>query len=717
MIFKGTAISIDRQSSGIASLVFDLEGSSVNKFNQQTLQELREAVAALAAAEVSGLIISSAKAGFIVGADITEFTAMFSASDNEISEWLRQVNAVFSSIEDLPFPTVTALNGVALGGGLELALATDYRVATDSVTVGFPEVKLGIIPGFGGTVRAPRLIGADNAIQWISSGQHIKADEAFAVGAIDAIVEPGNLERAAEAIIGQCNDGRLDYRAARERKTSPLLLNDVELMVVFETARSMVAQQAGANYPAPLVAVKTMQKAAVMERAEALECEHEGFVQVAQSEVAANLVQLFLNDQYLGSKSRKLVRLGRPVKNAAVLGAGIMGGGIAYQSALRGVPIIMKDIAQSGIDAGMAESRKLFTKRVARGRLSSDAMLDAMLAIRPSLDYSGFDRVDVVVEAVVENAAVKQQVLTEVEQKIGGDAVIATNTSTISVSSLAAVMKRPENFCGMHFFNPVHAMPLVEVIRGEHSSAATIATVVSYAKSLGKTPIVVNDCPGFLVNRILFPYFNAFSLLLRDGADFLLVDRAMEKFGWPMGPAYLLDVVGMDTGVHAQAVMAEGFPDRMGLEFTSAMDVLYQNKRLGQKSGSGFYRYEMDRKGKPRKLVDEEVFSLMASVERGKQEFKESEIIDRMMLPMCLEAARCLEDGIVESPIEADMGLILGLGFPMFRGGALRYMDSLGIAEFCNLADKYRDLGPLYHPSEGLREMASADRKFYESRD
>jgi 3-hydroxyacyl-CoA dehydrogenase/enoyl-CoA hydratase/3-hydroxybutyryl-CoA epimerase/enoyl-CoA isomerase len=533
---------------------------------------------------------------------------------------------------------------------------------------------------------------------------------------VDAIVEPAKLLEASEAIIQQCNAGKLDYQAIRQRKTSPLMLQGAELMVAFETAKALVMQQAGPNFPAPVTAVKTMQQAATLTRDKALECEHAAFVDMAQTEVAANLVQLFLNDQYLGSKARKLMSEASSVTQAAVLGAGIMGGGIAYQSALRGVPIIMKDIAREGIDTGLAESKKLFSKRVSRGRMSGEQMLDAMLAITPTLEYSGFKRVDLVVEAVVENSAIKKKVLAEVEQQVSDDAIIATNTSTISVTSLATALKRPGNFCGMHFFNPVPVMPLVEVIRGEQTSPATIATVVAYAKTLGKTPIVVNDCPGFLVNRILFPYFGAFSMLLRDGADFLSVDRAMEKFGWPMGPAYLLDVIGMDTGVHAQAVMAEGFPDRMQLTFTSAMDIMYQHKRLGQKTGSGFYRYEPDQRGKPRKIVDEEAQALVTTVQETGREFTEQEIVERMMLAMCLETVRCLEDGIIDSPIEADMGLILGLGFPSFRGGALRYVDSLGSAEFCRLADKYSELGPLYQPTEKLREMASTGSKFYELR-
>lgn len=714
MIFTGNTLKVEGLSSGIANLIFDLEGSSVNKFNQQTLSELQEALAAVEKSEVKGLIFSSDKPAFIVGADINEFSAIFAAPEQEILAWLKEANALFNTIEDFPLPTVTAINGIALGGGMELAIATDFRVANATAKLGFPEVKLGIIPGFGGTVRMPRLIGADNANQWISSGSQIRAEQAFAEGAIDAIVEDDALIAAAEKIIAQCNEGKLDYRKIRHQKTSALSLEGTELMVAFETAKGLVAQKAGPHFPAPLAAVKTMQKAATLDRAGALECEHAAFAQLAKSDVAANLVQLFLNDQYLSGKAKKLLSIANKVDKAAVVGAGIMGGGIAYQSALRGTPIVMKDIAQDGIDLGMAESKKLFTKQVARGRLSNEKMFEALLSITPTLGYTDFDMVDVVIEAVVENPDIKKKVLAEIEDQITEGTIIASNTSTISITSLGDSLQRPENFCGMHFFNPVPVMPLVEVIRGAKTSAKTLATVVAYAKSLAKTPIVVNDCPGFLVNRILFPYFSAFSQLVRDGADFLQVDKAMEEFGWPMGPAYLLDVIGMDTGVHAQAVMASGFPDRMVMEFKSAMDVMFEHKRFGQKSGSGFYRYELDKRGKPRKLVDSESRALIEPVQNAKRDFDDQEIVERMMVAMCLETARCLEDGVIETPIEADMGLILGLGFPTFRGGALRYIDSIGPAEFCQVADKYADQGPLYRPTENLRQMATDNQKYYQ---
>jgi len=318
-----------------------------------------------------------------------------------------------------------------------------------------------------------------------------------------------------------------------------------------------------------------------------------------------------------------------------------------------------------------------------------------------------------VVEAVVENPKVKQIVLAEVEGVVKEDAILASNTSTISINLLAQALKRPENFVGMHFFNPVHMMPLVEVIRGEKSSEVAVATTVAYAKKMGKTPVVVNDCPGFLVNRVLFPYFGGFAKLVSAGVDFVRIDKVMEKFGWPMGPAYLMDVVGIDTGHHGRDVMADGFPDRMKDDRRSAVDALYEANRLGQKNGKGFYAYETDKRGKPKKVIDASVQEVLAPIVYEQREVTDEDIINWMMIPLCLETVRCLEDGIVETAAEADMGLIYGIGFPPFRGGALRYIDSIGVAEFVALADKYAELGALYTPTEKLREMAKNGQKFF----
>jgi 3-hydroxyacyl-CoA dehydrogenase/enoyl-CoA hydratase/3-hydroxybutyryl-CoA epimerase/enoyl-CoA isomerase len=425
-------------------------------------------------------------------------------------------------------------------------------------------------------------------------------------------------------------------------------------------------------------------------------------------------VGVFLNDQLLGKKAKDWEKQAdKKIETAAVLGAGIMGGGIAYQSAFKGTPIKMKDINQAGLDLGLAEANKLLAKRVARGRMTPDKMGEVLNSIDPTLTYAGFDGVDIVVEAVVENEKVKGIVLAETEKEIDKDTVLASNTSTISITRLAENLERPENFCGMHFFNPVHAMPLVEVIRGEKTSDNAIARTVAYANKMGKKAVVVNDCPGFLVNRVLFPYFGGFNALLRDGADFQAIDKVMERWGWPMGPAYLMDVVGIDTGVHAAGVMAEGFPDRMQPDFKSATEVMFELERFGQKNGKGFYEYIEDKRGKPQKTVNEDVYSMIADVVGERAEFEKDDIIMRMMLPMAIEMARCVEEGIVGTPAEADLALLYGVGFPPFRGGIFRWMDTIGLAAIKDASDKFASLGKAYELTARMNEMLANGETYY----
>ncbi|AQZ95589.1 fatty acid oxidation complex subunit alpha FadB [Halopseudomonas phragmitis] len=714
MIYEGKAITIQALEDGIVELKFDLQGESVNKFNRATLAELQAAVEVLQGdSSIKGVIVTSGKDVFIVGADITEFVNTFQLPEEDLVAGNLEANKIFNAFEDLNVPTVAAINGLALGGGFEMCLACDFRVMAASAKIGLPEVKLGIYPGFGGTVRTPRLIGVDNAIEWICAGAEQRADKALKVGAVDAVVEDAKLKDAALDLVKRAAAGEIDFKAKRQPKLEKVKLNTIEQMMAFETSKGFIAGQAGPNYPAPLEAVKTIQKAANFTREKALEVEAAGFAKLAKTTVAQSLVGLFLNDTELKRKAKQYDKAAADVNLAAVLGAGIMGGGIAYQSAVKGTPILMKDIREEGIQLGLDEASKLLGKRVEKGRMKPADMAKALNAIRPTMSYGDFGNVDIVVEAVVENPKVKHAVLAEVESQVREDAIITSNTSTISITYLAQALKRPENFCGMHFFNPVHMMPLVEVIRGEKSSDRAVATTVAYAKKMGKTPVVVNDCPGFLVNRVLFPYFGGFARLLGMGADFQRVDKLMEKFGWPMGPAYLMDVVGMDTGHHGRDVMAEGYPDRMADKTKTAVDVMYEANRLGQKTGKGFYAYEMDKKGKPKKVVDPETYELLKPIVLEQRELTDEEIVEIMMVPLCLETVRCLEDGIVESAADADMGLIYGIGFPPFRGGALRYIDTLGVAEFVAMADKYAEFGPMYHPTEKLREMAKNGQKFF----
>ncbi len=719
MIYSGKAITVRATDDGIAELCFDLQDDSVNKFNALTVNELKEATAAISAdSSLKGVIVTSGKPVFIVGADITEFGSLFGASEDTIAEKLLAINVeVFNAFEDLPMPTVAAINGIALGGGFEMGLVCDYRVMADTARVGLPETKLGIIPGYGGTTRLPRLIGADNAIEWIASGKEQKPDHALKCGAVDAVVASELLRDAATSLLQQCMNGKLDYQAKRREKQEPLKLNEIEATMVFETSKAFVGGKAGPHYPAPVTAIEVMQKAAGLHRDDALREEARGVAKLAGTLAAKNLVGLFIGDQLLAKSGKSLAKKAGRVERAAVLGAGIMGGGIAYQSALKGTPIIMKDIAQAGLDLGLSEASKLLSKQVERDRISVGEMAGVLNKIQPSLSYDGFDTVDVVVEAVVENLKVKHAVLAETEAQIRDDAILASNTSTISITHLAEPLKRPENFCGMHFFNPVHRMPLVEVIRGEKTGEDAVAKTVAYALAMGKKPVVVNDCSGFLVNRILSPYIGAFMGLVRRGIDFTQIDRAMERFGWPMGPAYLCDVVGIDTGVHAGAVMAEGYPDRMKYDFKTSHDVMFENERLGQKNGLGYYKYEADKKGRPKKVVDDAVTALLAPVIDGRETLSDDTIVDSMMIPMCLEAVRCLEDGIAASATDADLALIYGIGFPPFRGGALHYIDDFGIDKFVARADELAatagPLKPMYQSTEKLREMAANGDAFF----
>ena len=714
MIYAGNAIQVEMHDHQLAKLTFDLKDQSVNKLNAATLVELQQAIAAIGSARgVKGLMLASAKPAFIVGADITEFLHFFGSEEQVLIDANMHVNATFSAIEDLPMPTVSLINGLALGGGFEVCLSTDYRIMTPDAKVGLPEVKLGIFPGWGGTVRLPRLIGLDNAIEWICGANEKKSADALKDGAVDAVVAPDQLLEAGVHLLNQCIAGDLDYQTKRAAKIAKLALGPMEQMMSFETSKGFVAGKAGPHYPSPVTAIKTMQKHAGMVRDKALLVEAKGFAKMAQTPVAANLVGIFLADQYLKRTVKALAPKATKVEQAAVLGAGIMGGGIAYQSASKGIPIVMKDIAEAAIQLGLDEATGILEKLISRGRMTPAKMAKVLNNIRPTLNYADVANVDLVVEAVVENPKIKGIVLAEVEGQVKDSAVITSNTSTISIDLLAKSLKDPTRFCGMHFFNPVHKMPLVEVIRGSQTSEETIATTVAYANAMGKKPIVVNDCPGFFVNRVLFPYFGGFGILLEQGIDFRRIDKLMERFGWPMGPAYLLDVVGIDTAHHAQAVMAEGFPERMAGQGEAAVDLMFNEQRFGQKNNLGFYSYEKDKKGRLQKQVDESLVEKLAGLCANPVELSDEHIIDHLMVPLCLEVARCIEENIVASPAEADLALVYGIGFPPFLGGALKYMDTIGLQAFCDKADALAAVSPLYSVPTQMREMAALGETFY----
>jgi 3-hydroxyacyl-CoA dehydrogenase/enoyl-CoA hydratase/3-hydroxybutyryl-CoA epimerase/enoyl-CoA isomerase len=463
-----------------------------------------------------------------------------------------------------------------------------------------------------------------------------------------------------------------------------------------------------------MMAVESMEASWALPIIAALDVETLKFTRVTKTQAAGSLVQAFLSEQALKKLFRAHAKDARPVKSAAVLGAGIMGGGISYASALKGVPVRMKDIAQAQLDLGMGEAEKLLARQVKSGRLTIEKSKSVLSSIVPQLDYAGFGEVDTVVEAVVENIKVKHAVLAELETMVGDDTIIASNTSSLRIDDLAVPLKRPQNFVGMHFFNPVPVMPLVEIVKGEKTSMTAVSTAVGYAAGMGKTPIVVKDCPGFLVNRILISNTRAFTQLVADGADFEKIDRAMEAFGWPMGPAYLMDVVGMDTGSHVCKVIAAGYPERMTTTWPDVLELMVEMKRYGQKSGTGFYRYEADPAGKPVKLSAPDSHDLISRVQpNGRRDFSDTEIVERLMLPMIIEASTALEEGVVATPAELDMALMLGIGFPRYTGGVLKYADWLGMDRVLALSEKHAHLGAPYRATAAMKDMAARGATFY----
>ena len=711
-MFQGQTIKVVRLDDGFVELCFDRHEAAINKLDQATIGEWREATGLIANdSSVRGVLVTSAKDVFIVGADINEFGAMFRMDEADMSAYVLRSNEVFNAFEDLELPTVVAINGLALGGGLEMTLAASWRVMSETAQVGLPEVKLGLFPGFGGTVRMARVAGPRVAIDWIASGRQYGAGAALEQGVVDQVCGPDALRACALGWLREAAEGSVDWRARREIKRKPVPL---EQRQAYAEARPGVLAGSAPHQPAVAMALAMMEQAADHDRTGALAKEARQFAAVAKTQAAASLVQAFHNDQALKKLYRQHARSARPVKQAAVLGAGIMGSGIAYASAAGGVPVRLKDVSSAKLDSGVAEVTRQVERQLKSGRLSPSRGAAVLEAVTPQSDYAGFGDVDVVVEAVVENLAVKQAVLAELEDAVRQHAIIASNTSSLRIDDIAQPLRRPENFVGMHFFNPVPQMALVEVIKGSKTSDTTVSTAVGYIVAMGKTPIVVKDCPGFLVNRLLTPYIRAFMQLVSDGADFAAIDRVMEAFGWPMGPAYLEDVIGIDTGTKVSDVISAGYSERMPPLEHDVLQLMARNERFGQKNGAGFYRYARGANGKLVKSLDPDTYRLLAPLQpHGTREFADSEIVERMMVPMLVEAAHALEDGVVGTPAELDMALLLGLGFPRYLGGPLKYADWLGLERVVALSDKYAHLGEQYRATAAMRAMAAAGKSYY----
>ncbi len=696
---------------GIAVVVLDLKDHPVNVISRAVRDEFTTVFDRLGAdPSVQAVAFVSGKPdNFIAGADIEEFVKLSSAAEAE--RLSAEGQEMLGRVAALGKPVVVGIHGGCLGGGLEFALACSYRVATDhsKTQLGLPEVQLGILPGAGGCQRLPRLIGARAALDLILAGKIERAQKAFKLGIVDELVPPAILHDITLAAAKRLAGG---WRPRRRRSGGIVAwLLDGNLlgrMLVFRMARRQVLRQTGGNYPAPVAALEVVEYGLRHGIAEGLKREAQLFGRLAVTDVSRKLVQIFFATTRL-KKDFGIAEAppAAEVKRLGIVGAGFMGAGIAGTAvAQAGVDVRMKDADLPRVAKGLFAAREILDDRLKRRRITKYEHARLIALVAGSDTYAGFGRADLVIEAVFEDLQVKQQVLREVEAVTPGEAVFASNTSTIPIGRIAEAAQRPERVIGMHFFSPVARMPLLEVIPAVRTAPRTISTAVAFGRRMGKTAIVVKDTPGFWINRILAPYMNEAGHLLLAGVAIEEIDRLMVQWGFPVGPITLLDEVGLDVAQKASGVLHAAFGDR--LVPAPAFALLVKNGRLGRKAGKGFYKYA---KGK-KHGVDPAAYALVGVHPNGG--IRPAEIIQRLVLATLNEAARAVGEEVVRSPRDGDIGAIFGFGYPPFRGGPLRHVDDLGaarvVADLERLADRY---GERFAPCDVLQDQARRHAKFY----
>jgi 3-hydroxyacyl-CoA dehydrogenase/enoyl-CoA hydratase/carnithine racemase len=707
-------ITLSMPEPDIALLTLDMPDKGANILSSSVLDELAAHLDQLEGRrDLAGLIICSGKPGmFIAGADLREFAASLDIPKKKTVEMCRRGQTLFGRLSKCPFVTVAAIDGICVGGGAELAIWCDRRIMSDNpkTEFGFPEVKLGLFPGWGGTARAPRIVGLGNAVEMITGGESIDPAAAAAMNLASDVVPAEKLLGAASGLV-RAEQLSKQYLADRERWSRPIDISETELGFLGATASAMIRQQTKGQYPAPEAALEVMLEAAALDVDAACKLEAEGMSKQFGSPVNAALLNVFfLNDRIKKDTGveRKDIKP-RPISSVAVIGAGIMGSGIAAANVKRKLPVVLTDAAA----AAQAKGAQQVLEEVSYNKKLNGPDVQRAVEFAPLLHTSSSDAelaaCDLVIEAIVENADVKRKIFARIEPQLKPDAILASNTSTIPITKLAEKLERPERFCGIHFFNPVRRMKLVEVIRGAKTSDETVATAVAYAKQIGKMPIVVNDGPGFLVNRLLLPYMNEALELLCDGAEIKDIERAAKTFGMPMGPIALYDMVGLDTALYAGRTMWEAFPDR--IVASPVLPALVKAGRLGQKTGVGFFSYQNKKK---RAEPDPSLAPIISTYMRERKQFSQEQLTSQLFLPMLLEATRALADKIVRDPRDIDFGLIFGLGFPPFKGGLLHWADTLGAAKIIEMLKPLEHLGDRAKPTSLLIEMASEGRRFYE---
>lgn len=670
-----TTVELRIEDREHAELVFNTPGRRPNIMSRSVFEQLQDHFAILKSKrEIKTLLIYSAKPDmFLAGADINAFPQMRTREDAfKIAE---RGQDLFQELADLPQTTLVAIDGPCLGGGLELSLACQYRVCSSNpkTKMALPEVQLGILPGLGGTQRLPRIVSLPDAIQIITSGAPVFPKKALKIGLVDDVMPK---ETMIEICRRQLRSGQ--FKAAKKKIPwmNRLLSSPVGKALVFKQARKQILDKTKGFYPAPLKALEVIEKTYGGDLKIGLQIEAGGFVELVVGDTSRHLVHLFFASEELKKEMGVAPsELGsfkpKELKELGVVGAGIMGGGISAVASKKAVNVRLKDIQLGSLQTAMKEAFRLFKKDLDKKKIDKADFEKQKYRVSPSLEWTGFSHLPIVIEAVVENMEVKKKVIQELESRLPADAIIATNTSSLSVTEMARAAKHPERIVGMHFFNPVPLMPLVEVIRAEQTSPQVVAQTVAFGRQLGKAVIVVKDRPGFLVNRILMPFLNECGHLRQEGYSIDQIDDAALRFGMPMGPFRLMDEVGLDTGAKVADVIAAGYPHMKVLPMIHDM---VKQGYLGKKNSKGFYVY--DEKGKSQGVRQE-----FRTAPLHPSEGTVLSLQDRLILPMVAEAILALEEGVVSTVRDLDLGLIYGIGFPAFRGGLLRWVSHVGERE------------------------------------
>ena len=709
-------VRFDRDGRGVATVTFDVQGAPVNVFNEDVFRELEQVVADLERNPPKLIMFRSAKAsGFFAGADIHRIRGI--THPDEVRMVLSAGHDLFGRVERLPCPTVAVIHGPCLGGGLEFALACRYRVARDdaSTRIGLPEVMLGLIPGWGGTQRLPCVVGLRRALRMILEGSTLNARKAAKTGLVDLAAPPETCDADVNRFIEDRLAGRSVRRPSRGLVGTALEGTWAGRKLVFFMAGLQVANRAPGqiqNYPALPAAIRAIRAGFGRSRDAGFAAEREEFVNVVFTPAARSLIEVFLQREKARKRSTWVPDdvPPRPVDRAAVLGAGVMGAGIAQLLAVNGVSVVLKDVNGELTAAGMKRVESLTSEAAEKGALTRDEAAAVVRRVTPATAWEPLAGSDLVVEAVVERENVKRDLFRELGDRLPAPVVLASNTSALSVSKIAAAAAHPERVAGLHFFNPVHRMHLVEVVRGRPSDDATIATLVEVVRKLGKVPVVVADSPGFLVNRLLFPYMDEAVRLVIEGYEAIHVRSAAVWFGMPMGPLELLDQVGIDIAADVAGTFApfRADPGPTPERFAA----MVRDGYLGKKAGRGFYEYRDGKPGQPTKWATPANPRHAASPPGSGNEL--SDLQRRLVYPIINEAAKCLEAGVVAEAWVVDLAMVLGTGFAPFRGGPLRTADSLGIGHVVRELDELRrQHGDRFEPAPLLRAMAAAVRGFY----